>query len=192
MFLESWDWARNGSFGFFRIRGHLSSWEVVKGQIWKWTESRHVICFWKPLEVSMEDLFWVRVSEVVRGCQRLSEAVRGCLRLPEITNMQDWKFPGWVPLLYHKCTTFVVHVVHIGFVPQYVVHISINQWKYGTRIVFHIQIFSLLVFFWKTFFWYPSICKIEKVQDGCYFCTSHVPQLRYMRYIYDMYLNWGT
>jgi hypothetical protein len=57
MFLESWDWARNGSFGFFRIRGHLSSWEVVKGQIWKLTESRHVVPFWKPLEVSMVDLF---------------------------------------------------------------------------------------------------------------------------------------
>ena len=119
MFLGSWDWARNGSFGIFRIRGHLSSWEVVKGQIWKWTESRHVICFWKPLEVSMEDLFWVWVSEADRGYQRLSE----------ITNIHDWKFPGSVPLLYHKCTTFVVHVVHIGFVPQYVVHISINQWK---------------------------------------------------------------
>ena len=53
MFLESWDQAWNESVGIFRIRGYLRSWEVIKGQTWKITEPRHVICFWKPLEVSM-------------------------------------------------------------------------------------------------------------------------------------------
>ena len=47
MFLESWDQTGNESFEIFRIRGHLRSWEVIKGQIWKWTEPRHVITFWK-------------------------------------------------------------------------------------------------------------------------------------------------
>ena len=53
MFLESWDQAWNESVGIFRIRGYLRSWEVIKGQTLKITEPRHVICFWKPLEVSM-------------------------------------------------------------------------------------------------------------------------------------------
>ena len=36
---------------------------------------------------------------------------------------------GWVPLLYLKCTSIEVLEVHIGFVPHFEVHTSINQWK---------------------------------------------------------------
>ena len=33
--------------------------KVIKGQTWKITEPIHVICFWKPLEVSMLDSYWL-------------------------------------------------------------------------------------------------------------------------------------
>ena len=32
------------------------------------------------------------------------------------------------------------------------------------------------------------ICRIKILQDGLHFCTSHVPQLRYLRYIQTLYL----
>ena len=35
--------------------------------------------------------------------------------------------PGWVTLVYPTCTPFGVLGVHIGFVPHFGVHISINQ-----------------------------------------------------------------
>ena len=47
MFLESWGQPLFRSTKIFQIRGRLRSWEVVKGQISKLTETRHVIHFWK-------------------------------------------------------------------------------------------------------------------------------------------------
>ena len=67
IFLESWDQARNESPEIFRIRGQLRSWEVIKGQIWKWTEPRHMIPFWKPQEVSMLDSYWLLVQVTIWG-----------------------------------------------------------------------------------------------------------------------------
>ena len=49
------------------ILGRERSLKVVRGQILKLRKPIHVICFWKPLEVSMEDSFFFVGKEAVRG-----------------------------------------------------------------------------------------------------------------------------
>ena len=89
MFLESWDQTGNESVGIFRIRGHLRSWEVIKGQTWKITEPRHDIYFWKPYNPS----FALVMKKTQNSFKNLPLA-------PDKPKRKKWKFSlivqGWL------------------------------------------------------------------------------------------------
>jgi hypothetical protein len=139
----------------------MSSWEVVRGQILKSTQPRHVLCFWKPLRVRMKDYGYQRLSEAVRCHWRTLEAVRG-------HQYAGLKFSRMGPTLVpHLCLiwgTWGTFLLCASFWGTY-----FNQPMKMQEDIRGCQ--------------RSPIYRIEMFQDGSHFSASPVPHLRHLRHL---------
>ena len=127
MFLESWEKVLQGFILILGEKGHLRSWEVIKGQKLKILTSTKWYVFGN-LRPSLKWICWNF------GDPRSLEAIGGRWRLLEVNT--HFTILGYVEcvlvmtyVLYLTCTSFEVHEVHMSICTSFWGTFSIHQKK---------------------------------------------------------------